>query len=163
MPKLPFTLTANSTAYIYSSCLTGDMLITLADGSQKRVDQLALTDKVLSWNPDTMQLEADEITYTDSAENKKHTEYDVWTFIDGTVIKTVHRHRLYNVERQAMIYMDEWQIGEHALNIDGEYVELITHENIKEVIQHYTLFTGNQNYFVNGLLSGNRYTKEIHL
>lgn len=144
-------------------CLTGDMLITLADGSQKRIDQLTLDDKVLSWNPDTMQLEADEITYTDSAENKKHTEYDIWTFSDGTVVKTVHRHRLYNVERQAMVYIDEWRIGEHAINIHGERIELVGHENVKEEVRHYTLFTKNQNYFVNGLLSGNRHTKEMHL
>ena len=145
------------------ACLTGDMLITLADGSQKRIDQMTLDDKVLSWNPDARQLEADEVTYTDSTENNEHTEYDVWTFSDGTIVKTVHRHRLYNVERQAMVYMDEWKIGEHAINIKNEHVELINHENIKEEVQHYTLFTKNQNYFVNGLLSGNRHTKEMHL
>lgn len=144
-------------------CLTGDMFITLADGSQKRIDQLTLDDKVLSYNPDTMQLETDEITYTDSTENKKHTEYDVWTFSDGTAVKTVHRHRLYNIERQAMVYMDEWKIGEHAVNSNGEYIELVSHKNIKEEVRHYTLFTKNQNYFVNGLLSGNRHTKEVHL
>lgn len=144
-------------------CLTGDTLITLADGSQKRIDQMTLDDKVLSWNPDTMQLEADEVTYTDGAENKKHTEYDIWTFSDGTLVKTVHRHRLYNVERQAMVYIDEWRIGEHAINIHGEHIELVGHENVKEEVRHYTLFTKNQNYFVNGLLSGNRHTMEMHL
>ena len=160
----PLTLTGDFVLTRFEAyCLTGDMLITLADGSQKRVDQLTLDDKVLSWNPDTMQLEADEITYTDSTENNKHTEYDIWTFSDGTIIKTVHRHRLYNVERQAMAYMDEWEIGEHAVNINDEYVELVSHKNVKEEVQHYTLFTKNQNYFVNGLLSGNRHTKEMHL
>ena len=149
--------------WFYAACLTGDTLITLADGSQKRIDQLTLYDKVLSYNPATMKLEADEITYTDSAENKKHTEYDIWTFSDGTLVKTVHRHRLYNVERQAMVYMDEWKMGEHAVNSNGEYIELVDHENIKEEVRHYTLFTKSQNYFVNGLLSGNRYTKEMHL
>lgn len=149
--------------WFYASCLTGDMLITLADGSQKRIDQLTLYDKVLSYNPSTMKLEADEITYTDSTENKKHTEYDIWTFSNGTIIKTVHRHRLYNVEKQAMVYMDEWKIGEHAVNINDEYAELVGHENVKEEVHHYTLFTKNQNYFVNGLLSGNRHTMEMHL
>lgn len=149
--------------WFYASCLTGDTLITLADGSQKRIDRLTLGDKVLSYNPYTMNLEADEITYTDSAEDKKHTEYDVWTFSDGTLVKTVHRHRLYNVERQAMVYMDEWKMGEHATNIHGERIELVGHENVKEEVRHYTLFTKNQNYFVNGLLSGNRHTMEMHL
>lgn len=144
-------------------CLTGDTLITLADGSFKRIDQLTLADKVLSYNPDTMLLEPDEITYTDSAEHKTHTEYKIYTFADGTTVKTVHRHRFYNVEQQAMVYMDEWKLGEHAINIHGEIVALANEITCKTKIQHYTIFTKNQNYFANGLLSGNRYTKPLTL
>lgn len=143
-------------------CLTGDALITLADGTQKRIDELTLSDKVLSYNPSTMQLEADEITYTDSKEDKSFTEYTKYIFSDNTEIKTVHRHRFYNMERQAMTYMDEWKIGEHAIKQDGTVVELISSELIKETVKHYTIFTKNQNYFANGLLSGNRHTKSMH-
>lgn len=143
-------------------CLTGDALITLADGTQKRIDELTLSDKVLSYNPSTMQLEADEITYTDSKENKSFTEYTKYIFSDNTEIKTVHRHRFYNMERQAMIHMDEWEIGEHAIKQDGTVVELISSELIKETVKHYTIFTKNQNYFANGLLSGNRHTESMH-
>lgn len=143
-------------------CLTGDTLITLADGTQKRIDELTLSDKVLSYNPSTMQLEADEITYTDSKEDKSFTEYTRYIFSDNTEIKTVHRHRFYNMERQAMAYMDEWKIGEHAIKQDGTVVELISLELIKEIVKHYTIFTKNQNYFANGLLSGNRHTESMH-
>ena len=149
--------------FVVMTCLTGDTLITLADGSSKRIDQLTLADKVLSYNPDTMLLEPDEITYTDSAEYKTHTEYKIYTFADGTTVKTVHRHRFYNVERQAMVYLDEWKIGEHAITIDGEIVALANEITCKTEIQHYTIFTKNQNYFANGLLSGNRYTKPLTL
>lgn len=144
-------------------CLTGDTLITLADGSSKRIDQLTLDDKVLSYNPETLLLEPDEITYTDSTEHKMHTEYKIYTFADGTIVKTVHRHRFYNVERQAMVYMDEWKLGEHAINIHGEIVALANEITCKTEVRHYTIFTKNQNYFANGLLSGNRYTKSLSL
>lgn len=144
-------------------CLTGDTLITLADGTQKRIDELTLKDKVLSYNPTTQELETDEITYVDSMENKTYTEYDIWTFSNGTIIKTVHRHRFYNVERQEMTYMERWNIGEHAINQNGELITLVSHENVKEKVKHYTIFTKNQNYYANGLLSGNRYTKSLHL
>lgn len=160
----PYTLTSNTLMTIYSwNCLTGDMLITLADGSQKRIDEITLDDKVLSYNPETMQLGEDTITYCDSDKVKTDSKYDIWTFSDGTIVKTVHRHRLYNVERQAMTYMDEWKIGEHAINIDGAEIELVSHEVIKEKVRHFTIFTENQNYFVNGLLSGNRHTKKMNL
>ena len=144
------------------TCLTGDTLITMSDGSEKRIDTLRVGDKILSYNPETDYLEEDEVTYSDSTENKQHNNFDVWTFGDGTIIKTVHRHRFYNIERNAMVYMDEWKIGEHGRRKDGVLVTLVSHENVKETINHYTIFTKNQNYFANGLLSGNRYTKHIN-
>ena len=139
------------------------MLITLSDKSQKRIDEITLDDKVLSYNPDTMLLEPDTITYCDSNEVKTDSKYDVWTFSDGTIIKTVHRHRLYNVERQAMTYMDEWKIGEHAISINGAEIELVSHEVVEQEVRHFTIFTKNQNYFVNGLLSGNKHTRKMNL
>ena len=147
--------------YANDWCLTGDTLITLADGTTKRIDTITLADRVLAYNPETMILEADEIISCDSDKIKTHSEYDVWTFDDDTVVKTVHRHRFYNVERNAMVYMDEWKIGEHAIKMDGTKVALVNHVNVQEEVRHYTIFTKNQNYFANGLLSGNRYTKPI--
>lgn len=148
--------------YTKSWCLIGDTVITMSDGSEKRIDTIKVGDKVLSYNPETGNLEEDEVTYSDSAENKRHDNFDVWTFSDGTIIKTVRRHRFYNAERGAMVYMDEWKIGEHGRRKDGVLVTLVSHENVKETINHYTIFTKNQNYFANGLLSGNRYTKHIN-
>lgn len=148
--------------YTMAWCLIGDTPITMSAGISRRIDTIKVGDKVLSYNPETGNLEEDEVIYSDSAENKCHDNFDVWTFSDGTIIKTVHRHRFYNVERNAMVYMDEWKIGEHGRRKDGVLVTLVSHENVKETINHYTIFTKNQNYFANGLLSGNRYTKHIN-
>lgn len=157
-----YKINGDGSISVNAICLTGDTLITLADGSQKRIDEITTADKVLSVNPETNELEADEIIYCDSAENKTHTEYDIYTLSDGTEIKTVHRHRFYNMERQAMVYMDEWNIGEHFIKIDGSSPALVSHEKVIETVKHYTIFTKkNQNYFANGALSGNRFTKKI--
>lgn len=145
-----------------TGCLMGDTCITMSNGSEKRIDSLNVGDKILSYNPETGKLEEDEIVYSDSEDNKEHNEYDVYTFDDGTVIKTVHRHRFYNIEQGSMVYMDAWNIGEHAINKDKKLIALISHKNVKETVKHYTIFTKNQNYFANGLLSGNRYTKHIN-
>lgn len=144
-------------------CLTGDTLITLADGSKKRIDEITCKDRVLSYNPQTLKLESDTITYSDSNKIKIDNKYDIWIFSDNMIIKTVHRHRFYNVDRQAMIYMDEWEIGDHALTVDNKQVKLLSHEVIEEQIRHFTIFTKNQNYFAGGLLSGNRYTQKMNL
>lgn len=144
-------------------CLTGDSLITLADGTQKRIDQITLRDKVLAINPATGELCEDIITFTDSDSVKKHYHYHKFAFEDGTVIKTVHRHRFYNIEEQQMSHLDLFYVGDHVVKQDGTTTRLISGEEIEEDVQHYTIFTRYQNYFVNGILSGNRFTPYMSL
>lgn len=139
-------------------CLTGDTLVTMSDYTTKRLDEIELGDSVLSFDFDKNKLIPRKVIYTDKDENKSHTEYDKWTFDDGTVIKTVHRHEFYNVEAQRMKYMDEWNIGEHTYKIDGSKPKLIAHETVYETVNHYKItLEGSTNYFANGLLNGDRY------
>lgn len=155
-------LTADVTIVCSMTCLTGDTLITLSDGSQKCIDSITLGDKVLSIDPKTLELVEDEITYCDSDCNKTHNEYDIWTFENNYVVKTVHRHRLYNCESEGFVNMDEWAIGDHTRTIDGKEIALLEHVHVKELVNHYTLFTKNyNNYFANGMLTGNKYSKEL--
>ena len=144
-------------------CLTGDSLITLADGTQKRIDEITLRDKILAINPETGELCEDIITFTDSDCVKKHYHYHKFTFEDGTEIKTVHRHRFYNIEEQQMSHLDLFYIGDHVIKQDGTTTRLISGEEVEEEVQHYTIFTRYQNYFVNGILSGNRFTPYMAL
>ena len=155
-------LTADVTIKFGMTCLTGDTLITLSDGAQKRIDSITIDDKVLSIDPKTLELVVDEITYCDSDCNKTHIEYDIWTFENNYVVKTVHRHRLYNCESEGFVNMDEWAIGDHTRTIDGKEIALLEHVHVKELVNHYTLFTKNyNNYFANGMLTGNKYSKEL--
>lgn len=154
-----FTLTGDMViTSALSACLTGDTLVTLADGSTKRLDQIEVGDYVLSYDWNTMEKMARKVILTDKDAHKTHNEYDVWTFDNGSVVKTVHRHEFYNDEAKRFKYMDEWQIGEHALAIDGTLTALVSHEVVKEEVEHFkiTLDTST-NYFANGLLTGDRY------
>lgn len=144
-------------------CLTGDTFITLADKTTKRIDQIQVGDKILSYDPHSMKVTEDIVTYTDAADYKCHTEYDIWTFSDGHILKTVHKHRFYNIEQHAMVYMDEWKVGDHGITVDGKQIELLSHKKVHETVRHYTIFTKNQNYFANGVLSGNRYTLPMNI
>lgn len=140
------------------TCLTGDTLVTMADGTEMRIDQISVGDEILSFDWETMELVPNRVVYTDKDEGKTHVQYDEWLFEDGTLIKTVHRHEFYNVEAKRMKYMDEWGIGAHAYNKKGEYVALVAHRTVEETVRHYkiTLEHGT-NYFANGLLTGDRY------
>ena len=159
-------------SYFYTKCLTPDTLIDVEEidekGKKKRkrkkLKDIRIGDKVICINPFTLELDTDTVVECDGEMNKKHTCYDNWYFSDGTIITTIHRHRFYNVENKKFMYMEEWNIGDHGLNIDNEKIELIKHEHIEEEINHCTLFTEKyNNYFANGLLSGNRKSKNINL
>ena len=153
----PIVLT-NIQAY---ECLAGDTLITMADNTHKRIDTLSVGDKILAIDPETGDYVEDTITYSDATINKSHSEYTIYTFSDDSFIKVVHRHRLYNIDKQEMVYMHEWAIGERAYREDGKIVELASIEEVKEQVYHYTIFTEKQNYFANGFLAGNRNTQPI--
>ena len=131
---------------------------------KKKIKDIKVGDKVVSINPITGELEEDIVILADGDENKKYKEYDVWKFEDGTVIETVKRHRFYNIEKQDFKYMDEWDIGDSGYNYNGERIKLVGHEKIEEEIQHCTIFTEKwNNYFANGMLSGNRSSTKIKL
>ena len=159
-------------SYFYTKCLTPDTLIDVEEIDEKgkkrrrrkKLKDIKVGDKVICINPFTLELDTDTVVECDGEMNKKHTCYDNWYFSDETIITTIHRHRFYNVENKKFMYMEEWNIGYHGLNINNEKIELIKHEHIEEEINHCTLFTEKyNNYFANGLLSGNRKSKNINL
>ena len=128
----------------------------MSDGKKKRIRDVKKGDKVLSVDPVTGKLVECEVMESDIKEIKKHTSYERWTLSDGTVIKIVHRHRFYNVEKKAYIYMDEWKIGDHFLKEDGSIVELVEHKKINRTVRHFAITPKLHNYFANGMLNGDR-------
>ena len=134
-----------------------------ASFSVERIDEIEVGDKLLAFNTDTGLLSPDPVLYCDSHQNKTHSHYDKYEFDDGTVIKVVHRHRFYNVEEQRMIHLDVFFIGDRVYKEDGTLPKLISAVNHAEEgeIRHYTIFSKYNNYFANGILSGNSRTKEI--
>lgn len=143
----------------FATCLTGDTTVTMANGEYRRIDEVQEGDVVLCINTDTLEFDEDEVVFSDRDQVKEYDNYDLWTFSEGYQVKTVRRHRFYNVEDKCFKYMDEWKIGEHTINQDGEVLELLAHENIQETVRHYKITTKKyHNYFANQMLTGSRLT-----
>ena len=159
------TLTQNSTLYISEcDCLLKGTIITMSNGSLKEISTINVGDKVLSINPETGEQEEDEVIYSDGTEKKYADSYDLWEFENNYQVRTTHHHRFYNVERQAFVYMDEFNIGEHTIDEKGNQIALLKHTNLVRQARHFTIATKKwNNYFANGMLCGNRKSSEIHL
>lgn len=129
-----------------TECLAADTLITMADGTQRRIDSLSVGDEVLD-----KQGKANTIYRIGSGLFGPHTYY---YFSDGTIINEVAKHRFYNVEQGFYQLMGLWNIGEHAINQNGELIELIKVEYGEGEKEQFGIFTVTGNYYANGLLSG---------
>ena len=164
-PGETVTLTQDSKLKIYEAdCLLKGTAITMSDGSIKEISQVKVGDMVMSINPETGELSEDEVIYSDGDQKNYADEYDLWEFENGIEVRTAHHHRFYNVERQSFVYLDEFEIGQHTIDKDGNQVVLLKHTNMAKVSHHFTIATKNWNiYFANGLICGNRRSTEIHL
>lgn len=100
-------------------CLASDTLITMADGTTKRVDELRVGDKVLAVNPYTFEAIEDEVSYSDSETELWDSVRDEWTFDDGSTVTTVHPHEFYNVRTECMEYIADFEIGDRVRKQDG--------------------------------------------
>ena len=166
--NLPATISISQSFSVYllcyDYCLDKDTRILLSDNSEKKISELSISDRVMTLNPDTLELEEDELTYCDSPILKYFDEKDIWFFDDGTEITTVRPHEFYNVDKHQFMYIADFEIGNRVYKGNGTTSKLIGHKNIKEKTEHYTIFTKKyNNYFANGILTGNRNSSKIKI
>lgn len=140
-------LTVSTLTYTDRVCLSGDTLITMADGSTKRLDAVQPGDYALAGNGSATKV----IHVAHGDWNDHHTLY---RFADGTVIDEIHDHRFFNVEQGFWQLLDHWNIGDHARRQDGSEVALVSVERVNEPAEMFGLWTESRDYWANGLLSG---------
>lgn len=130
-----------------STCLSGDTMITMADGTLKRMDCLCSGEIVLSENGLPSRIHATRRGHF----SNYHTLYH---FEDGTVIDETHPHRFYNVDKGFWQRLQNWNIGDRAINQYGKEVALISIECLEEETEMFGIWTDSGTYYANGLLSG---------
>ena len=129
------------------TCLSGDTLITMADGTQKRLDNLEIGEEVLIDNGATSRIHTIKRGYWSDF----HTLY---YFEDGTIIDETHPHRFYNVDQGFWQRLQNWKLGDHGINVDGKKVAMTDKKRIEEKTEMFGIWTDSGTYYANGLLSG---------
>lgn len=131
-----------------ADCLDPDTSIMMADGSYKRVFDVTAGDMVAT------PLGPDIVVEASQGSGKA---VDIWTFEDGSEVRTVGRHRFFNLELSEPMYLEAWNAGERAVRSDGVHVALVGRKTESGEHGHATIFTERWNlYYANGLLAGNR-------
>ena len=154
MPAQNVTINATS-----SSCITGDTLITLADGTQVRVDSLTGTEELLVWNMVTGKLDKAPIMFVDSDPEAAYEIIHLY-FSDGTDVKVIYEHGFWDYDLNKYVYLDQnaaQYIGHTFAKQNGDVLEKVQLVDVvieTEVTTAWSPVTAEYLcYFVNGMLS----------
>ena len=142
-------------------CLSPDTPILMADGTSCPLSDVRVGDRVSCIDPQTGLRACDEVVRVSSGTG---AATDVWTFDDGSEVRTVGRHRFWNEALGEFMYLEAWNMGESAMRSDGGKAHLVGHSRVEGTAPHMTLFTRKyNNYFAGGLLAGNRRSQRLSL
>ena len=142
-----------------ASCVTPDTLITLADGTQVRVDSLKGDELLLVWNMETGQFDYAPIMFVDS---EAEAEFEVVKlyFSDGTEVKVIGEHGFWDYDLNKYVYLDRNAadyIGHTFAKQNGDSLEKVTLVDVVIETELTTAWSpvtvGHLCYFVNGMLS----------
>lgn len=158
----------NGTLYVKwtqkESCVAEGTMITLADGTQKPVEQLTGNEMLLVWNMFTGSFDSAPILFIDS---DPYAEYEITrlSFSDGTQVKLIYEHGFWDFDLNKYVYLrnDAAQYIGHTFNKQTEdesgnpmwtAVELVAVDVYTEYTTAWSPVTyGHLCYYVNGMLS----------
>jgi len=142
-----------------SGCVTPDTLITLADGSQVRVDSLDGSENLLVWNMETGMLDSAPIMFVDSDPEAEFEIVHLY-FSDGSDVKVIYEHGFWDYDLNRYVYLDRDAadyIGHSFAKQNGDSLSKVTLSDVvieKQLTTAYSPVTsGHLCYFVNGMLS----------
>lgn len=142
-----------------SQCVTKGTLITLADGTQKAVEELTGDEMLLVWNFETGSYDYAPILFIDS---DPEAEYEVikLTFSDGTIVNVVSEHGFYDADLNKYVYLDRDAadyIGHNFVKEDGNTYTTVTLTDVDISYETTTTYSPvtykHLCYYVNGMLS----------
>jgi hypothetical protein len=166
----PFTVVAfvtTNAGTVYSApatgtsgyiCFPAGTLITMANGTVKRIEDITYADHIKVWDFDHGVATSARPIWLKAAETAH--EYNLLTFSDGTTLRTVGHHHIFNkaAGRFTHTMMADTPIGTVTVNDRGEEITLISAEVISEPVTYYNLWTEyHLNCYADGVLTSNRF------
>jgi hypothetical protein len=140
-------------------CLAEGTLVTLADGSTKAIENITMSDSIKVWDFDTAVATAATPLWIKRQEST--TQYNLIRFSDGSELKTVSQHRIFNKEAGAFTYpmTDATPIGTTTVRADGSEVTVTSKKVVYERVNYYNVVTagGYMNLYANGILTSLRF------
>lgn len=158
MPASNVSISASSEA----SCVAAGTLVTLADGSQKKVEDLLSTDLLLVFDHTSGTYESAPILFIENDGWKDYVVINL-VFSNGQTTKVIDEHAFFDLTLNKYVYIDATNYAEfigHKFAVYSSANTEITNvvlENAYVQVEYtgcYSLITAyHMNYFVDGLFS----------
>lgn len=159
MPAYNVTITVHSDQ---SDCIASGSMITLSDGTQKKVEDLLETDELLVFDHETGNYTSAPILFIERDGWKDYTVINL-VFSNGQITKVIDEHAFFDLTLNKYVYIDATNYAEfigHKFAVYSSANTEITNvvlENAYVQVEYtgcYSLITAyHMNYFVDGLFS----------
>lgn len=147
----------NVTGYI--ECLAEGTQITLADRKTKAIEDITYDDELLVWDFDKGEFATAKPLWLSKV--KSTYGYNLLKFENGSELKTIEQHRIFNKEKCKFTYpmTDETPIGTTTFTDAGTETKLISKEFVEESVNYYNIISDYHiNVFANGILTSCRFS-----
>lgn len=147
-----------SSIYTYAPCYLRGTLISLANGSQKPVEEITYNDELLVWDFDKGHLSTAKPLWIKRPQQK--IGYHHLTLESGKTLDVVgtsgKAHRLLDIDAEKFIWSTD-MVGHRTMTIDGED-RLVSCEWREELCEYYNIVTKRHiNLYANDILTSCRY------
>lgn len=139
-------------------CLAEGTLITLADGRTRKIEEIVYSDWLSVWDFDEGRFGAAQPLWIKKTETANR--YNLLEFSDGSRLKTISQHRIFNKEMGSFTYpmTNATPLGTTTFNINGTEVRLVSKRVVNETVNYYNVITiRHMNAFADGILTSCRY------
>ena len=155
---------SNVTINAYSTCLVEGTLITLADGTKKKVELITENDILLVFNHETGKYDFAKVLFNDTEPQSQYTVINL-RFANGKLVKVVSEHGFFDLTLNKYVYIDEtnyadfvghtfyqatWNGTDYISSTTTLANAYLTTENVKV---YSPVTTYHMNYFTEDLLS----------
>lgn len=139
-------------------CLAEGTKVKLSNNLYKNIEDIEYSDNLLVWDFDLGEFSSANPLWIKREESAG--KYNLLKFSDGSELKTISQHRIFNKEMGKFTYpmTSETPIGTSTFNSNGEEIVLINKEVIIDKVRYYNIITKNHiNIFANDILTSCRY------
>ena len=138
-------------------CYVEGTQISLADGTKKNVEDITYEDELLVWDFDNGCLSSSKPLWI--MKKQIAGEYNLLKFENGSELKTVNQHRIFNKDAGKFTYpmTDETPVGTVTVTSDGTETKLVSKEKVQETVNYYNIITDyHMNLFASDVLTSCR-------